>query len=74
MSVTWAEWNVMGGCAAINTWAHHKKLRWYEMLRAMWGDALYETRRQIVLEGEPMNVADVLAKYPPVKKTLEEAA
>ncbi len=72
-SCTWAEWNVMGGCAAINTWAHFHHDRWNEILRTMWGDALYEERRQIMLRGEPMNVVDVLAKYPPVKK-LEEAA
>ena len=71
-AVTWAEWNVMGGCAAINTWAHHNKLRWYEMLRGMWGNALYEERKQVVLNGPPMDVAEVLAKYPPVAKEESE--
>lgn len=75
-AATWAEWNVMGGCAAINTWAHHNHLRWFDILQRMWGDELYEERRLIALRGEPMSVADVLAKYPPEprREKNEEAA
>lgn len=75
-AATWAEWNVMGGCAAVNKWAHHNHIRWFDILQRMWGDELYEQRRIIALRGEPMNVADVLSKYPPERKREknEEAA
>ena len=61
-SCAWAEWNVMGGCQAMNTWAQYHRARWYAMLQDIWGDK-YEERRQIMLHGEPMDVAGVLAKY-----------
>lgn len=67
-SVTYAEWNVMGGCSGINKWAHHNHDRWHEMLRQMWGAEVYEERRQLMLHGPPMEVAEVLAKYPQLAK------
>lgn len=37
----WDLRNLFSGCAGLNTWAHNNKRRWYAMVRAKVGDAVY---------------------------------
>jgi hypothetical protein len=59
----WAEWNVVGGCSSLNTWAHYHQHEWENMNRERWGVAKFDRLWAISVNGPTMDVGEVLATY-----------